>query len=122
LEIDPNVENGAVQDATEQEEEQEEDSPPAPPKGEYYIDGISRRRKNRSGRFEYFVKWTRFTNGTWEPYQNVKDTLALQQFNRLNGYYTSLGSREESKFGIASNKFESVSISFIFSQNLYLTQ
>jgi len=80
--------------------------------GEYVVAKISKIRNiedddgHITGR-EYYVHWKGFKHATWEPYDNVKDTVALTEFNQKNCIEDSIGSND-GIFGVPLNNFESV--------------
>lgn len=48
---------------------------------EYHVDEIRNAKYvEGSNEMHFFVKWTNYPYPTWEPYQNVKDCIALDEY------------------------------------------
>ena len=67
----------------------------APPEEEWEMEEICGDRKLDDGGMEMLVKW-RGGEETWEPYENVAETVALDEYERLHGIVTvDIGRRIE---------------------------
>src|ERR1035438_8581400 len=53
---------------------------------EYVVDEIQDKQLNDKGDKEYLVKWNNYPNidCTWEPYNNLKDTQALNRWEETS--------------------------------------
>ena len=51
------------------------------------VEGICRKNRRHDGSWEVLVKW-KGGEETWEPYENVKETEALDEYERLHGTLT----------------------------------
>jgi transposase InsO family protein len=61
---------------------------------EYGVDEIRDQKKGRGGSDLYLVKWTGYQKPTWEPWDFVKDLIALEQWEaRKRDGYVPLGGR-----------------------------
>ena len=49
---------------------------------EYGVEKILDQKKGRGGSEKYLVKWEGYERPTWEPYDFVKDLVALDQWER----------------------------------------
>ena len=49
---------------------------------EYEVEEILDQKKGRGGSEKYLVRWKGYEKPTWEPYDFVKDLVALDQWER----------------------------------------
>ena len=68
---------------------------------EYEVEEILDQKKGRGGSEKYLVKWVGYERPTWEPYDFVKDLVALDQWEqRKRTGHVPLGGRRTRRGGM----------------------